>query len=248
MFSTVPMWLNRSGYLYQTMKKNIIGLLLIVLCPCIAFGQQRAFEEIIERPLWILKFAPLSLIDINPTYQIGAEYFFTENYSLQQEVGYGHEKSIMVNWNKQTDERTWRFRTEFRKYLPQKQANFRGQRNYIAYEIMFKRFDYPADYTVTINKGNYFENTHYTYQFVRDTYAFHVKLGQQEIRTSNFVVDGYLGLGIRWNKVYSDNANPNYTDTVLRIDDLAPIKAGFNQTFSVSLGFKIGFVAKAKTK
>ncbi len=241
------MWLIRSGYLHQTMKKNIIGLLLIVLCPCIAFGQQQVFTENPKRPLWILKFAPLSLIDINPTYQGAAEYFFSDKYSLQQEVGYGYEKLMPFSWEKKTDEETWRFRTEFRKYLPQRRTGFNRQRNYVAYEGMYKHFNYPVNDIVTIAKVGYYQNIHYRYQFVRDTYAVHIKFGQEEIQTSNFVVDAYLGAGFRWYNVSRIGDHPTTNDRDV-FQAISPMTEGLTKAISFSLGFKIGFVAKAKTK
>lgn len=227
------------------MKKNyIIGLLLLVLCPCIAFAQVSTFKEMAKRPVLILKFSPLSLIDINPTYQVGAEYFFTEKYALQQEIGYGHEKWMPFSWEKKTDEETWRFRTEFRKYLPQWRTRFKRQRNYVAYEGMYKHFDYPVTQTVTIAQVGYYQNVHYHYQFERDTYAVHIKFGQEEIRSSNLVIDAYLGAGFRWYNVRRIGESPtnNNRDP---FQPISPMTEGLTKALSFSLGFKIGFVAKS---
>ncbi len=224
----------------------LIAYLLTALCPSFVWGQS-PLSDVEKRPVLVLKFAPLSLIDINPTYQGAVEYFFSDKYSLQQEVGYGHERWMPFSWEKKNDEQTWRFRTEFRKYLSPKHG-INKYRNYVAYEAMYKHFTYPISETVTTAQVGYYQNVHYNYQFVRDTYAVHIKFGQEEIRASNFVVDAYAGAGFRWYNVSKVGSHPSSNGTIDRFETISPIQEGLVKAISFSLGFKIGFVAKAKAK
>ncbi len=171
----------------------------------------------------ILKFAPLSLLDPTPTWQLGIEIPLSLQTSLQQEAGVGRKSSEAQQF---ANASVFRSRTEFRYYI----RDSRWQpRNY-------KRtggFDQRVGRLKAISAGLYWAGE-FLYKRLekntrlRNSYVLHTKFGIQTVFSRTAVFDLYGGIGWRWiteRSFYSSGPSDR---------DIYSIP-------SLSLGFKIGF-------
>ena len=126
--------------------KRLTLWLPLMLLSLVVRAQQSGPESTesccLERdPRWVVKFAPLNLLDPDNTVQFGVERLLGRDQSVQVEVGYGWQGIGLWNTTKQgkyADKETWRGRAEWRLYLGP-EANPLGI--YAAVEGMYKQIN-----------------------------------------------------------------------------------------------------------
>lgn len=155
------------------------------------------YEE--SREHIILKWSPLSLFDIDNTFQAGVEIPLKNNrFTIQQDIGYGH--SSFNIWYAQEEDRlnkaTIKARTQLRYYFYEK-PRFRS---YIAGEYLFKRVVIKETQWVGMDCGGsggcgYFENK--DVKLGRFVSALHAKVGWQIYFSNRISLDLFMGFGLR---------------------------------------------------
>ena len=174
-------------------------LRLICLCIILGTAGYGQIDPEQSREHIILKWSPLSLFDIDNTFQVGAEIPLKNNqFTIQQEVGYG--RSSFNVWYAQEDSRpdkeTLKSRTQLRYYFYEK-SRFRS---YIAGEYMYKRVVNRETQFVGMDCGGsggcaYFEEKKVSQgRFVS---ALHAKVGWQFYFSNRTTLDLFTGFGLR---------------------------------------------------
>ena len=199
--------------------KNLF--LFLLLLPVFAFGQDSISyvppttnpRPVVVDQHPILKLAPLSLIDIDPTVQVAVEIPLRPQWSIQQEVGYGWPSLGLFNYQRDLapkSKSTFRARTEIRYYFS---PGFRQQTGlqsgpggfYVAGEALYKRMNHTADSPFPNSLQTSFPLpvvVNERARITRQVYGMHAKIGYQAVvsrsgKTPQFVVDVYMGVGFR---------------------------------------------------
>ncbi|AUD03853.1 hypothetical protein [Spirosoma pollinicola] len=152
---------------------------------------------------WVVKFAPLSLLDPSNTIQFGLERFMGSHQSLQIEAGYGRQS--MNLWQTSQESRysnteNWRGRAEWRYYWKGGPLG-----SYLAIEGLYKQVTAYENGTVGIGcetgQCQYYQR--FSSPIAKRVWAGHLKFGRQFPLSPNnrLVADFYGGLGVRWNSV-----------------------------------------------
>lgn len=237
------------------MTKNVFVTFIFIFSFCYTCSAQILPDTITQQrclPLLIIKFSPLSAVDINATYQFAIEYPLNRRWSVQQDIGYGNDRfSIRTIQTPSRQENVWRLRSEVRRYfdLPSDPSH---STTYLALEAFYKQVNYPTTENIgrECDRGNcaYFETVQYTFQ--KDVVGSHFKLGCHLPIEKRFLIDMYAGVGFRFIVVKSP-------DTLNENDMLSSGEGfGFNFTrqpgtykfFSFSLGIKLGYIFYRKSK
>ena len=196
----------------------------------------------------ILKLTPLALFDLDNTIQAGIEVPLPNPaWTIQQEIGYGH--SAFNLWHAEREEHprreTWRSRSQIRYYF--RKTNQRSA--YIAGEYLFKKnseekFE-SVGYECIGGRFNqqcaYFKNQEvHLGRFVN---AFHLKWGGQFSIGERWLMDIYLGLGIRALNVRYLGLPRNTTsdDQFDFFNIRTDIPGRYRPTGSFSMGFHFGY-------
>ena len=212
---------------------------------------------------WVLKFAPLSMLDPHSTIQFGAEGKIGKRSTLQQELGYGHVSFSTAGnstHSKYPDREVWRARTEYRFYYQRTKTPFLG--NYFAVDLLFKQLNASRDISIgrACEEGNNFGGfgrgcNYYQYEnrtLYRYTWALNFKFGHQlRVPETNFLFDFYAGFGLRYihNPSLISSLTPLYEGEQIQdasnryssrlFEDFQPGNSYFMP--SLSGGFKIGY-------
>ena len=181
-----------------------------------------------------LKFSPLSFIDIynGSTARIGVEYKLRNNYSLYNEIG-----TFIPTGNKNSGILT---RCEFKWYF---NSNDKINGQYVSLELFYKNQSYNT--TDSIRSAiNYSQN----YSVSKDVGCLTIKYGFMQVCKFRFVIDGYIGLGVR-GKIVSSSLTNDQNNNLMSSDDSYNINLLINKagTFirpNVDIGFKIGYRIK----
>ena len=195
----------------------------------------------------ILKIAPLALFDLDNTVQAGVEVpLKNPAWTLQQEVGYGHSAFNLWFFERQEhpNRETWRSRSQIRYYFRK-----RNQKSaYIAGEYLFKKnseakFE-SVGYECVGSQFNqqcaYFKNqkTH----LGRFVSAFHLKWGGQIVISERWLLDMYLGAGIRaLNVRYLNKYKPSVGNEFVFFDFRTDVPGRYRPTPSFSFGVNLGY-------
>ncbi len=237
------------------MKKNILTFLLCaVLFPFIVDGQPQVVPlqtrpEEPFRPAWIIKFAPLSLTDIDPTVQGAVEYLFCPNVSVQQEIGF----LKIANWisiDEKYPRSIFRSRTEVRLYISKRRKAPMG--SYLALEGFYKYINQPRE--GEINRGSYFEIKNYRY--VKSVSGAHFKFGAQATigGSDQWLLDGYIGFGLRSIRLRATSEDglieniPESPLDILSIEDNRGHYAIPSMCFGLKFGYVIGALKRVKAE
>lgn len=202
--------------------KNLI--LLLLLLPVFAFGQ----DSISYAPLTttrppvvvdqgvVLKLAPLSLIDLDPTIQVAVEIPLRPQWSIQQEVGYGGPRMSLRQGPGVKPKSTFRARTEIRYYFSPAYRHQVGLKSgpagfYVAGEALYKQMNHTRP-TSSPLIANGVLLSQPTMRITRQVYGMHAKVGYQAImgqsgKSTQFVVDVYMGVGFRIVSVRQTSVN-----------------------------------------
>jgi hypothetical protein len=196
----------------------------------------------------ILKITPLALFDLDNTVQGGVEVpLRNPAWTVQQEVGYGH--SAFNLWSGEREEHprreTWRSRSQIRYYFRK-----RNQKSaYIAGEYLFKKnseekFE-SVGYECIGGQFNqqcaYFKNQ--KVHLGRFVNAFHLKWGGQITMSERWLLDMYLGFGIRaLNVRYLGLPRNTITNDRFDFFNIRTDNPGrYRPTGSFSLGVHVGY-------
>ena len=198
-------------------------------------------------PRWLVKLAPLSIIDPDNTIQFGVERALGGRYSLQIEAGYGWQGIGFWDTSRgglYSHRETWRGRAEWRIYLVP-ESTLLGP--YIAIEGLYKRVSaleqtvdgIPCLQTPCVPgiTGNAPVSKH--------VWGSHLKLGYQYAVSSEnrLVIDLYGGLGIR----HRQTSRPELPTGVVLTEPPSlfgripafPVAPAISP--SISLGVKVGY-------
>lgn len=229
------------------MRHHLLAFALVaVLFPSVASGQDvaplKARAENPFRPVWVVKFAPLSLTDIDPTVQGAAEYFFRSRMSVQQEIGFMRIAN-WINIDEKYPRNIFRSRTEIRLYLSNRKVAPWGV--YLAVEGFYKHMSQQRE--SEISRGSYFEIA--SYRYVKNVTGGHLKVGvQTDIGDGDrWLFDAYMGLGlrsIRLKAVGEDVVIENLPDSPLDLLNIEDGRSHYTMP-SVAFGFKLGYVIGA---
>ena len=149
---------------------------------------------------WVVKLAPLSLLDPSNTIQIGLERMVGQHQSIQAEFGYGWQGMDLWDVSQRsryTDTKVWRGRAEWRYYWHGGPVG-----SYMALEGLFKQTN--AFENGTVGKGcetgacQYYQI--FSAPITKQIWAGHVKFGRQFAlsRNNRLLADFYGGVGVRW--------------------------------------------------
>ncbi|WP_288428315.1 DUF3575 domain-containing protein [uncultured Spirosoma sp.] len=195
---------------------------------------------------WVLKVAPLSLLDLSSTIQAAVEGVVAPNQSVQLELGYGWQAMnpwLAPNQERYSRYKVWRGRAEWRYYWRRGQALFG---TYTAIEGLYKR-ENALEKAVTAVYGEpglvqYYRQS--SLPISKDVYGINVKVGRQFplLPNGRLVFDIYTGLGLRARTILRTDLPNGYQLTRQPIVDIGPFTTyGGASLFSLSAGFKIGY-------
>lgn len=191
------------------MKFFIIILLCFFFSPLV--GNSQAVHDSIQHkerltPKVILKWAPLSLIDIYSAVQFALEYRIGGRSTVQGEAGYIFpinilESGIRDDYN---DMNGYRLRAEYRYYLSVKKNRTDGF--YLAPELFFIsiNFDEKNVVKIPLNSVGDFYYQEKQFKVNKRIFGYHLKVGYQQMLTERLVIDFYGGLGVRHINFSSD--------------------------------------------
>jgi hypothetical protein len=197
-----------------------------------------------RNPQWVVKFAPLSLLDPSNTIQFGLERMIGEHQSIQIEVGYGWQG--MNLWqssqsSRYSDTENWRGRAEWRYY-------WRGGPigSYIAVEGLYKQVTAQENGTIGIGCDTgpcqYYQL--FSSPISKHVWGGHLKFGRQLALSSNnrLVADFYGGLGIRGNTIERTPRPVGFYYFQPRGFTLFdPFSTTSKTLISISYGLKVGY-------
>ncbi len=231
------------------MNRNLFICLFFLLGIQPLFGQQKSDSLpplAVRQPRLIIKWAPLSLIDPHSTVQLGAEYIMGGSWSIQQEIGYGRNLEVIASEDYNNRE-IWRSRTELRKYYTDDAFKPKGTGAYIAFEVLYKRINYEKEGRIgrdCVDGGcEYAVITDYT--LLKDVVGFHGKFGGQFVVEKRFVIDVYIGGGLRNITVKAPGYPSN--PAMFLDEEMGAIRTnitmpGNHTMISMSGGFKLGYL------
>ena len=194
---------------------------------------------------WVVKFAPLSLLDPNNSIAFGIERLLGQHQSIQLELGYGWQGMNLwdvTDRGQYSNLKIWRGRAEWRYY-------WRGGPigSYMAVEGFYRQAN--ATETGTFGLGcetgqcQYYQL--YSLTIAKYVWGGHIKFGRQFAISTNkrLVGDFYGGLGFRGNTVDHFNRPSGSLDYhsaggFLSID---PFTSSSNVFISVAYCIKIGY-------
>jgi len=179
--------------------------LTFIACFLLALNTVFAQDSLQKKHL-ILKIAPLTLFDIDNTFQLATEHSLSKNnrWTLSEELGYGQGKAnIWGETNTYGPYREhYRAKLEARKY-GKKISDMTG--TYVAYELFYKQVNDHLNRSIgrECESGpcNYYENLDYPVsKYVVGTtikIGYQARFRDEDKKNTKFVFDFYVGLGIR---------------------------------------------------
>lgn len=222
----------------------------------IAFSQ-----DSLQRKHLILKISPLTIFDIDNTFQIATEHNLSKNmrWTLSEELGYGAGSVNVWAYNSNNDNygssrEVYRVKIEARRYTLKKNQQMAG--GYMAYEVFYKQVNDQMNRTVgrECESGpcNYFEDVNYSAS--KYVVGGTVKFGYQRFfrdennKNTKFVFDFYVGLGLRRvmidHRVDGDVQNNNWffgNDAIFSNGGLGYRDNAYNIPHA-ALGIKVGYL------
>lgn len=213
------------------MKKaiTIIFLLFIVL---FTYGQ----DSILDNKLCI-KIAPLAIFDIygGMSPRIGVEYKLKNNFSLYNEIG-----TYIPNANGMSNNYGILTKFEFKAYLNKSK---RTSGSYISAELFYKQQSYYT-YDSIYNSVNYNLKDYFVSKKVG---CITIKYGFLQVYKFNLIIDGFVGLGIRYKVAESSltkEENNNIQPEGVYRTNILKNKSGVFTNINFDAGVKIGYRLK----
>ncbi|MBC7919674.1 MAG: DUF3575 domain-containing protein [Ferruginibacter sp.] len=223
---------------------------------CLAQPPADSADASRREPLLLLKFAPLSLLDLDNTFQAGIEYGLANRWSVQTEVGYGTSQTNFLlsrSRRRSRPQAVWRIRSEIRRYFNPLVAAAPSLQLYVALEVFYKRVNLPRQTTVgrDCDQGNcaYFEDVQFRVE--KDVLGSHYKVGFQQGMSGRLFLDAYVGLGWRFVFVKAPDLPGDAffpDDRSIFLPNINPTHPGKYRLLSTSLGLKVGYLILGKHK
>ncbi|MBD2754200.1 DUF3575 domain-containing protein [Spirosoma validum] len=234
-------------------KLYLIGCLGLFLADILAAKAQSAPSlplpslDAEESQRWVVKFAPLSLLDPDNTVQFGAERLVGQRHGIQLELGYGWQ--ALNAWRstqnaRYSDREIWRGRVEWRYYLHQTNRPV-GQ--YVALEGFYKQVNVRENGTIgigcTTGPCQYYQL--FSAPLQKYVGGGHIKFGRQFVFSADnprLLIDLYIGLGVRWRTI--ERAEKS-VDSYYYYSSGYDVFNSFSETpyalISVAYGVKVGY-------
>jgi Protein of unknown function (DUF3575) len=234
------------------MRKILITTLFISLI-INAFGQQslRDSSSSVVPVLgsasarWVVKIAPLSFFDPENTVQFAAERMLGGRSSVQAEVGYGWPGFQYARNENYSQQEVWRGRAEWRIY---NRANRRPLGSYFAIEAFYKQVNILENGTFGRECQSFTCQYFQSYRSLAQKLVAggHIKYGTQFSLGGNWLLDFYVGLGLRSRNF--QRFRPELPNSILYYQSQGWFNVfGRSQTNvfpSATLSFKIGYTIR----
>ncbi len=203
----------------------------------------------IRRYQWVIKLAPLAIVDPDNTVQFGAEYIYDQRHSVQAELGYGwHNFSLYANERDYRFREVWRSRAEWRTYWKRRGQYRTPFGGYWAVEAFYKQVNNRETNTI----GRECQGGPCAYYQQLDTpitkyvSGSNLKLGFQNRFGSDpddrLLIDLYLGFGLRFRNVKRGVIPPDSDQWYYQSRDLfGSYERGRATLPNMTAGFKIGY-------
>lgn len=241
---------------FMASKKALLtglGVFVFILLNGNAFAQRDSTDSVIPTlgdasARWVVKIAPLFLLDPENTVQFGVERTFGGRSSVQVEGGYGWPGFRYSQDYTYTNREVWRGRAEWRIY---NRINVRPRGSYFAIEGFYKQVNAIENGTIGRACTGSF-NCQYFQQYRSTTQKFvaggHLKWGKQFRLDDNWLFDFYFGIGLRsvmhqnFRPQFADSYSYRYSDGLFSWVSLGGTDAPVAP--SATIGFKIGYVIR----
>lgn len=186
------------------MKKIYISAFFIAFFGVLSIGSHA--QDSLNKAHLILKIAPLTMFDIDNTFEFAAEHRLgqSKRWTLSEQLGYG--AGVANLWGENNDfgpaREHYRVKVEARRY-DKKASNMAG--GYLAYELFYKQVNDELNRSVGRECDGgpcaYFENLDYPVSkyVVGATIkvGYQARLRNEDKKKTKFVFDFYVGLGVR---------------------------------------------------
>ena len=186
------------------MKKIYISVIFIAFFGILSISSYA--QDSLNKAHLILKIAPLTMFDIDNTFEFAAEHRLGKQnrWTLSEQIGYG--AGVANVWGESNDfgpsREHYRVKVEARRY-DKKASNMAG--GYLAYELFYKQVNDKLNRSVGREcEGGpcaYFESLDYPVSkyVVGATIkvGYQVRLKNEDKKKTKFVFDFYVGLGVR---------------------------------------------------
>lgn len=203
----------------------------------------------------IFKIAPLSMFDLDNTFQFATEHRLRSNrWTLSEEFGYGNVKANI--WGESFADskfrETFRAKIELRRY--KREQAFMGR--YIAYEAFYKQINDRMNRNIgrECENGNcnYFEYANYPVnKYVIGLTAklgYQLRIRDESKKNTKFVFDFYVGAGVRriivnhhYDQTLTSGSFTYYSDGIFSNSGLGYRDKAYNIPH-LALGLKIGYI------
>lgn len=186
------------------MKKIYISAFFIAFFGVLSIDSDA--QDSLNKAHLILKIAPLTMFDIDNTFEFAAEHRLgqSKRWTLSEQLGYG--AGVANLWGENNDfgpaREHYRVKVEARRY-DKKASNMAG--GYLAYELFYKQVNDELNRSVGRECDGgpcaYFENLDYPVSkyVVGATIkvGYQARLKNEDKKKTKFVFDFYVGLGVR---------------------------------------------------
>ncbi len=191
--------------------------------------------------LKFIKFSPLTIIELEPSFQLGFEYPW-KKVRLQHEIGYVglfNPTYQLFNWNMDYETLTskgFKLRTTIK--FPLKSPEYAKYKSkYFGIDFMYKYLSYTQNDIAVYRMNAYFE--YFDFTTTKQVFAVHFTFGINKYisEMNNIITDSYFGIGLR-TKSFSTNLPSDITQSI----DLPWYDEISNgMILSIMGGFKFGF-------
>ncbi len=206
--------------------------------------------QVIPLPKAILKTIPSTLIDPDNTFTLGLEVPLPKRWSVQQEIGWGHNSFNVYSYERDQypNRQTWRFRSQIRYYfndLSSPNGSFFAALEYFHKNVTTDQLQAVGRDCNTWGGCAYFEEVAVrTHRLVS---AGHFKLGYVLITQKKMAIEIYAGLGVRGLRVKNNLDGTSLN--LLRRDffNLRPNQPGNYGTMpGLSAGIALGYAFRPR--
>lgn len=216
-------------------------------------------QDSLQKNHLVIKLAPLTLLDIDNTFQLAVEHRLKgSRWTLSEELGYGTAAANL--WANSFNQDGTRFRENFRAKIEARKYREALTGRYLAYELFYKQINDRSNRNVgrECEAGgwacNYYEKLNYPIN--KHVVGLSVKIGYQirirdELKkNTNFVFDFYVGAGLRRIMInhHDPTENPPSSSDFLYYTDGLFINSGLgyrDRNYNIphlALGLKIGYI------
>ncbi len=209
--------------------------------------------QVIPLPSVILKTIPSTLVDPDNTFTLGVEVPLSGHWSVQQEIGWGHNSfnAYATERAEYPNRQTWRFRSQVRYYF----SDISSPNGSFFLALEYFRKNVLTDQMMAIGQGcnpltgacAYFQEM--PVRTRRQVSAGHFKWGYAFETQHRIAIEIYMGIGIRELVVKddSDGATSNIIWNRPGLFTFRPNRPGYYGTMpGVSAGIALGYAFRPR--